>query len=67
MDFLNKTALITGAAVGIGRAVALKFAKEGAKVVAVDLNEEKLASLQKEIENISSEKEIKKKGQNGIR
>ena len=55
MDFLNKTALITGAAVGIGRAVALKFAKEGAKVVAVDLNEEKLASLQKEIENIGGE------------
>lgn len=55
MDFLNKTALITGAAVGIGRAVALNFAKEGAKVVAVDLNEEKLASLKKEIENIGGE------------
>ncbi|MBD5633416.1 MAG: SDR family NAD(P)-dependent oxidoreductase, partial [Candidatus Eremiobacteraeota bacterium] len=35
----NKTALITGAASGIGRAMALRFAEEGATVVAVDLAE----------------------------
>jgi NAD(P)-dependent dehydrogenase (short-subunit alcohol dehydrogenase family) len=34
----NKIALITGAAAGIGRATALKFASEGAKVVASDVN-----------------------------
>ena len=45
MRFSNKTALVTGAAVGIGRAVACKLASEGANLVALDINEEKLADL----------------------
>jgi NAD(P)-dependent dehydrogenase (short-subunit alcohol dehydrogenase family) len=36
----GKTALISGAASGIGRAVALAYAREGARVVASDLAEE---------------------------
>ena len=38
----DKTAIITGAASGIGRATALMFAREGAKLVLTDLNGEGL-------------------------
>jgi NAD(P)-dependent dehydrogenase (short-subunit alcohol dehydrogenase family) len=41
----NKVAIITGAASGIGRATALRFAQEGAKVVVADLNEAEGAAL----------------------
>ena len=36
----NKVALVTGAALGMGRAHARLFAKEGAKVIVTDVNEE---------------------------
>ena len=36
----GKTAVITGGAAGIGRASSLMFAKEGARVVIIDINEE---------------------------
>ncbi len=36
----NKVALVTGASSGIGRAIALVFAREGAKVVVSDMNDE---------------------------
>ncbi len=41
----GKTALVTAAAQGIGRASALAFADEGARVIATDVNEAKLADL----------------------
>ena len=49
MNFNEKTVLITGAAVGIGRACAHMFAKNGAKVVLVDLNAEKLDEVKNEL------------------
>ena len=46
MDRLaGKTAFVTAAAQGIGRATALAFAAEGATVIATDLNEAKLAEI----------------------
>lgn len=38
----NRTAIVTGAAGGIGKAIALLFAREGAAVMATDINENKL-------------------------
>ena len=49
MIFKGQTVLITGAAVGIGRAAAMKFAQKGAKVVLVDVNQDKLEITKKEL------------------
>jgi NAD(P)-dependent dehydrogenase (short-subunit alcohol dehydrogenase family) len=40
MRLKDKVALITGAGSGIGRAIALEFAREGAKLLLAELNEE---------------------------
>lgn len=54
MNFNNKTALVTGAAVGIGRAVAHKMASLGAKLVLVDVNFEKLQTVKLELEQYTN-------------
>lgn len=50
MNLNNKTALVTGAAQGIGRASCILFAQHGAKIIAVDKNPEALATLALEID-----------------
>jgi 2-keto-3-deoxy-L-fuconate dehydrogenase len=45
-DLSGKVTLITAAAQGIGQASALAFAKAGAKVIATDINAEKLRELE---------------------
>ncbi len=42
----NKIALVFGAASGIGRGVALKFAEEGAKLMVSDINDEMLKEVE---------------------
>src|SRR5256714_3298591 len=44
----GKRAVITAAAAGIGRACAIAFAREGATVIATDINESGIATLAKE-------------------
>ena len=42
MKLSGKTVIVTGAAAGMGEAIAKRFAQEGAKVVATDINQELL-------------------------
>jgi NAD(P)-dependent dehydrogenase (short-subunit alcohol dehydrogenase family) len=46
MRLKDKNIVVTAAAQGIGRATAIMFNKEGAKVIATDINENKLKELQ---------------------
>lgn len=48
-DFRGKVAVVTGAASGIGRAIAGKAAEEGMKVVLADINREGLAETKEEL------------------
>jgi len=50
-SFKDKIVLITGAARGIGRATAIEFAKQDAKVIAVSRTKNDLNDLQKEYPN----------------
>ena len=57
MELKNKVALITGAGNGIGRAIALLFAREGAKVVINDLRENQTKETAAEIERLGGRKQ----------
>lgn len=52
MDFTGKTAVVTGAGAGMGRATASLFAERGADVVVVDLDEDTANETADEIGNV---------------
>lgn len=55
MEFKNKVALITGAASGIGAAIAERCAYEGMKVVLADIDKEALINTEKVLKSTGAE------------
>ena len=55
MKLSNKVAIVTGSAQGLGKAIAVTLAKEGANIVASDINLEKAKAVVKEIEVMKRE------------
>ena len=55
MRLENKVAVVTGASSGVGREIALLFAKEGAKVVAVARRKERLLELEEKSRELAGE------------
>lgn len=49
MSINGKVALVTGAGQGIGRAIALRLARDGADIALVDLNDDKIKQVAEEI------------------
>jgi len=71
MNLKNKTIVITGGGQGLGRTMAISFAKSGANIAVIDLNEEMLQETVKLVEengvqakyylaNVSIEEEVEK-------
>jgi len=77
MKLRDRVAIITGAGSGMGRASAILFAKEGAKVIVADLNEETGKETIEQIKNnggeavfvkvdVSNEDDVKKMIQTAV-
>src|SRR2546429_5733349 len=50
-EFSKKTLLVTGATSGIGKATALRFARDGDSIAAIGRNEAALVELKKELDS----------------
>lgn len=50
----KRAVMITGAASGIGKGIALKFASKGHDLILIDLQEDRLIELEREIQNIKA-------------
>ena len=58
MPLKGKVAIITGAAMGIGRACAHRFAYEGAKIIIADIDEDSGKTVEDELKNRGAEAEF---------
>ncbi|NMP17746.1 MULTISPECIES: SDR family oxidoreductase [unclassified Thalassotalea] len=58
MDIMNKVIVITGAGGGLGRSMAVDFAKQGAKLALVDLGEDALAATLAEVEAVNGQAKV---------
>src|SRR5688572_22957611 len=54
MDHATRVALITGAASGIGRQLALDLARDGYAIAGIDLAQDGLASLEAELQKLNA-------------
>src|SRR3972149_2048938 len=55
LGIAGQVAIVTGAAQGIGRVIALTFAQEGSHVVIADINEEKARGVAEEVKRLGVE------------
>ena len=55
--FEEKVVIVTGAGSGLGQAAALQLAKEGAKLVLVDINQAGLDDTKKKVQEVASNAE----------
>ena len=53
MELKDKTITVTGGASGIGKAMAIRFSEEGARVVVADLTEEKAQRTAEQIQGLA--------------
>ena len=52
MNLVNKVAIVTGAGRGIGKAIAIALAREGANIIAIDVNIQTAEKVAKEIKSL---------------